>query len=82
MQRVGAHYSIVLIDRPDGSYWETWMRFLTDHLLKQGLTSKRIPLIKIAHTVEEASRRFSFLRTMLRRAGWDRSVIRMNNPGQ
>ena len=27
---------IVLIDRPNGSYWETWMRFLTDHLLKQG----------------------------------------------
>ena len=28
---------IVLIDRPNGSYWESWMRFLTDHLLKQGL---------------------------------------------
>ena len=46
---------IVLIDRPDGSYWETWMRFLTDHLLKQGLISKEdFNFIKIAHTVEEA----------------------------
>ena len=25
---------VVLLDRPGGSYWETWMRFLTDHLLK------------------------------------------------
>jgi uncharacterized protein (TIGR00730 family) len=46
---------IVLIDRPDGRYWETWMRFLTDHLLKQGLVSEEdFNFIKIAHTVEEA----------------------------
>ncbi|HEY1582299.1 MAG TPA: TIGR00730 family Rossman fold protein [Chthoniobacterales bacterium] len=46
---------IVLLDRPDGRYWETWMRFLTDHLLKQGLMSEEdFNFIKIAHTVEEA----------------------------
>ncbi|HEX4667588.1 MAG TPA: TIGR00730 family Rossman fold protein [Chthoniobacterales bacterium] len=46
---------IVLIDRPDGRYWETWMRFLTDHLLKQGLISEEdFNFIKIAHRVEEA----------------------------
>jgi uncharacterized protein (TIGR00730 family) len=46
---------IVLIDRPDGSYWETWMRFLTDHLLKHGLISEEdFNFIKIAHTVEAA----------------------------
>jgi uncharacterized protein (TIGR00730 family) len=46
---------IVLLDRPDGSYWETWMRFLTDHLLKQGLISPEdFNFIKIAHNVEEA----------------------------
>ncbi len=46
---------IVLIDRPDGSYWETWMRFLTDHLLRQGLISPEdFNFIKIAHTVEAA----------------------------
>ncbi len=45
---------IVLIDRADGSYWETWMRFLTDHLLKQGLISAEdFHFIKIAHTVED-----------------------------
>ena len=46
---------IVLLDRPDGAYWETWMRFLTDHLLKQGLISREdFNFIKIAHNVEEA----------------------------
>ena len=45
---------IVLIDRPDGSYWETWMRFLKEHLLGQGLISPEdFNFIKIAHTVEE-----------------------------
>jgi uncharacterized protein (TIGR00730 family) len=46
---------IVLIDWPNGSYWETWMRFLTDHLLKQGLISEEdFNFIKIAHNVDEA----------------------------
>ncbi len=46
---------IVLLDRPDGTYWETWMRFLTDHLLKLGLISKEdFNFIKIAHDVTEA----------------------------
>jgi uncharacterized protein (TIGR00730 family) len=46
---------IVLINRPNGSYWETWMSFLTDHLLQQGLISAPdFNFIKIAHHVEEA----------------------------
>lgn len=46
---------IVLLDRPDGDYWETWMSFLTDHLLKQGLISPEdFNFIKIAHNVDEA----------------------------
>src|SRR5712671_7645007 len=27
---------VVLLDRPGGTYWETWMKFLTDHLFKFG----------------------------------------------
>ena len=46
---------IVLLDRPDGSYWENWMRFLRDHLLKFGLISKEdFNFIKIAHNVTAA----------------------------
>ena len=46
---------IVLLDRPDGNYWENWMRFLRDHLLKLGLISKEdFNFIKIAHNVMDA----------------------------
>ncbi len=46
---------IVLIDQPKGTYWENWMRFLTEHVLKQGLISEEdFNFMKIAHNVEEA----------------------------
>jgi uncharacterized protein (TIGR00730 family) len=31
---------MVLIDKPGGDYWETWINFLHDHLLKEGLVSR------------------------------------------
>jgi uncharacterized protein (TIGR00730 family) len=46
---------IVLIDQPDGTYWEMWRRFLTDDLLKRGLISKEdFHFVKFAHHVSEA----------------------------
>lgn len=31
---------VVLVDRPDGSYWKTWHSFLSEYLLELGLISK------------------------------------------
>jgi uncharacterized protein (TIGR00730 family) len=31
---------VVLVDRPGGTYWKTWIRFLEDHLLRKGLISE------------------------------------------
>jgi uncharacterized protein (TIGR00730 family) len=31
---------MVLIDKPGGNYWKTWINFLHDHLLKEGLVSR------------------------------------------
>jgi len=46
---------IVLLDQPNGTYWETWMRFLTDHLLNKGLISEDdFNFMKNAQNVEEA----------------------------
>ena len=46
---------VVLLDRPGGTYWETWMKFLTDHLLKLGLiSSEDFAFLKIVDGVEEA----------------------------
>src|SRR5262249_48278947 len=46
---------IVCLDRPGGGYWQTWMRFLTEHLLRFGLISEPdFSFIKIAHDVADA----------------------------
>jgi len=40
------------------TYWETWLRFLTEHLFKLGLVSlEDFSFFKIAHDVDEAERR-------------------------
>src|SRR5438067_4203882 len=46
---------IVLLDRPDGTYWQTWLRFLTEQLFKLGLVCEGdFSFFKIAHDVDEA----------------------------
>src|SRR5213075_2997578 len=46
---------VVLLDRPDGNYWETWMKFVTEHLLKLGFISPEdFSFFKIVHNVREA----------------------------
>src|SRR5881275_1898635 len=48
---------VVLLDRPGGIYWETWMKFLTEHLFKLGLVSSEdFSFFKIARDVDEAVR--------------------------
>ncbi len=48
---------IVLLDRPGGTYWETWIKFLTEHLFKLGLiSSEDFSFFKIAHDVDAAVR--------------------------
>src|SRR5438045_1538114 len=46
---------IVLLDRPGGDYWQTWIKFLTDYLFKLGLVSPEdFSFFKIVHDVDEA----------------------------
>jgi uncharacterized protein (TIGR00730 family) len=47
---------VVMIDAPNGSYWETWLKFVTDHLFKLGLIgAEDFYLFKIVHTAHEAA---------------------------
>jgi len=47
---------VVLLDRPGGTYWQTWMKFLTEHLLRLDLISPEdFCLFKIVHSVKEAA---------------------------
>jgi len=46
---------LVLVDRPDGTYWETWIKFLTEHLFKFGFIGPEdFRLFKIVHNASEA----------------------------
>lgn len=46
---------VVLLDRPDGTYWQTWMEFLREHLFKFGYVGPEdFHLFKIVPNVEEA----------------------------
>ena len=46
---------VVLLDRPGGAYWQTWIAFLKEHLFKFGYVSAEdFYLFKIVANVEEA----------------------------
>src|SRR5437660_10121527 len=44
---------VVLLDKSGGDYWETWMKFLTQHLYKIGFISEDdFYFLKIIHDVK------------------------------
>ncbi len=46
---------IVMVDEPQGHYWETWQSFMRDHLLKLGLISEEdFALFRLTNDVEQA----------------------------
>jgi uncharacterized protein (TIGR00730 family) len=73
---------VVLLDRPRGSYWETWMKFLTDRLLKLGFISPEdFSFFKITHNVEEAIAEILQFYKIYHSARWvgQRLVVRINH---
>src|SRR5207249_3054245 len=72
---------VVLLDRPRGSYWETWMKFLTDRLLKSGFVSQEdFSFFKIMHNVREAVAEILQFYEVYHSARWvgQRLVVRIN----
>jgi hypothetical protein len=46
---------IVFLDRPRGTYWKTWKRYVEEHLLRPGLISPDdMALFKVTTSVDEA----------------------------
>jgi uncharacterized protein (TIGR00730 family) len=73
---------VVLLDRPRGSYWETWMKFLTDRLLKLGFISPEdFSFFKITHNVAEAIAEILQFYKLYHSARWvgQRLVVRINH---
>ena len=73
---------VVLLDRPDGIYWETWMKFLTQRLLRVGFISQEdFSFFKIAHNVQEAVREILQFYKIYHSARWvgKKLVIRLSH---
>ncbi len=71
---------VVLVDKPGGRYWETWMRFLREHLLQLGLVSENdFHLFTIAPDVEAAVAEIEGFYRNFRSYRWvgQRMVIRL-----
>ena len=74
---------VVLLDRADGIYWETWMKFLTKRLLKYGFISQDdFCFLKIAQNVGEAVAEILQFYKLYHSMRWvgEKLVIRINHP--
>jgi uncharacterized protein (TIGR00730 family) len=72
---------VVLVDRPNGTYWETWMKFITDELYQFGfIGAEDFHLFKIAHTVEEAVKEITHFYSVYQSSRWvgEQLVIRLS----
>jgi uncharacterized protein (TIGR00730 family) len=73
---------VVMLNRPRGNYWEEWMKFIIDRLLKRGLISQEdFSFFKITHTVREAVAEILHFYKIYHSARWvgEQFVIRMND---
>ncbi|MEP6669791.1 MAG: LOG family protein [Chthoniobacter sp.] len=74
---------VVLVDRPGGTYWKTWIRFLEDHLLRKGLISEDdFSLFKMCNSVDEAVAEIAQFYKNFHNYRWvgQKMVIRMHRP--
>ncbi len=71
---------VVMVDSPNGSYWETWKKFLSNDLLKLGLISEDdFHLFKIVHNADAAVNEIVHFYKIYQSARWvgDNLVIRL-----
>jgi len=74
---------VVLLDRPKGTYWETWMKFLTERLFKFGFIGPEdFYLFKIVHNVSEAVEEILQFYKIYHSARWvgDQLIFRICRP--
>jgi len=72
---------IILMDRPNGFYWETWRRFLDNDLLELGLISRSdFHLFTITHDIDRAVHEIKHFYKVFHSYRWvrDEMVIRIN----
>ncbi len=73
---------VVLLDKPDGTYWGTWMKFLTEHLFRLGYVNEEdFNLFKIASNVAEAVQEILHFYSVYQSSRWvgEQLVIRLSH---
>lgn len=71
---------VVMLDKPGGTYWDEWLKFVTDDLLGRGLISPEdFSFFKILHTVDEAVAEIVDFYRVYHSARWvlDQLVLRL-----
>ena len=74
---------VVMLDRPGGDYWQTWMKFLTEYLYKLGLVSSEdFSFFKIAPDIDTAVNEILQFYKVYHSTRWvgEKFVIRLNRP--
>jgi uncharacterized protein (TIGR00730 family) len=73
---------LVLLDRPRGTYWKTWQRYVEDHLLRRNMISKEdLALYKVTDSVAAAVEEIVGYYRVYHSSRYvhDRLVIRVNH---
>jgi uncharacterized protein (TIGR00730 family) len=71
---------VVLLDRPDGTYWQTWLKFLTEHLFSFGyIDSEDFHLFRIVPNVRAAVQEILHFYSVYQSSRWvgEQLVIRI-----
>ena len=74
---------VVMLDRQNGHYWETWRRFVTNDLLHKGLISESdFNLFHVTYDVDEAVKQITDFYRNLHSYRWvrEKMVIRIQRP--
>ena len=74
---------VVMLDRPGGDYWQTWMKFLTEYLVELGLVSSEdFSFFKITQDVDEAVSEILQFYKIYHSARWvgEQLVLRLCKP--
>lgn len=74
---------VVMVDKPGGCYWKTWLAFVADYLLKLGLVSAEdFNFFKVTESVDEAVEEICHFYSTYHSYRWvgSRLVLRLNRP--
>src|SRR5215470_2727352 len=74
---------LVLLDRPRGTYWKTWHRYVQDHLLRRKMISPEdLALYKVANDCEDAVREITGYYRVYHSARYvkEQLVLRLQSP--